>query len=225
MSIGTLTLSADDGTIRSPVVKLLSDSECWDRLPETVSGSGQPLPSWARAVAIHLPRTAAAMLKLDFAHRTKSPVDAVLRAKMRWVIADANHCDYSKAYAIADLKRTGATADVSSVLTGNPDAWPEADRQPLEFARLLTVAAPTIPDSMFEELRQKFGDNQVASMVLLAAYGNFQDRIVLGLQSADSKSTGRSDRLTWNSQKEHSRLHLSFHRMESCRLCRLPAKM
>jgi len=34
---------------------------------------------------------------------------------------------------------------------------------------------------MFEELRQKFGDNQVASMVLLAAYGNFQDRIVLGL--------------------------------------------
>ena len=66
-------------------------------------------------------------------------------------------------------------------LTGDPKAWLAADRQPLEFARLLTVAAPTIPDSLFENLRKQFGDNQVASMVLLAAYGNFKDRIVLGL--------------------------------------------
>lgn len=181
MSIGSPTFAAVEGTTNAPFVRLLSDEECWGRLPKTISGSGQALPSWARAIAIHLPRTAAAMLKLDFAHRTKSPVDPVLRAKMRWVIADANHCDYSKAYAIADLQRAGATADMIRVLTGNQDAWPETDRQPLEFARLLTVAAPTIPDSMFEELRQKFGDNQVASMVLLAAYGNFQDRIVLGL--------------------------------------------
>jgi hypothetical protein len=64
---------------------------------------------------------------------------------------------------------------------GDSGNWPEADRQPLEFARLLTLAAPTIPDSMFEELRKTFGDAGVASMVLLAAYGNFQDRIVLGL--------------------------------------------
>ena len=182
MNIGMPTVFADDGTTGSPVVMLLSDAECWNRLPETLSGSGQPLPSWARAVAIHLPRTAAAMLKLDFAHRTMSPVDPILRAKMRWVIADANHCDYSKAYAIADLKRAGATDEVVSVLTGNPDARPEGDRRPLEFARLLTVAAPTIPDEMFEHLRKQYGDNQVAAMVLLAAYANFQDRIVLGLQ-------------------------------------------
>ncbi len=181
MNFSMRTASADDGTTGSTVVELLSDAECWDRLPETVSGSGQPLPSWAQAVAVHLPRTAAAMLKLDFAHRTKSPVDPVLRAKMRWMIADANHCDYSKAYAIADLKLAGASDEVISVLTGDPKAWPEADRQPLEFARLLTVAAPAIPDELFEDLRQQYGDNQTASMVLLAAYGNFQDRIVLGL--------------------------------------------
>jgi len=165
---------------QTPRVPVLSNDEAWSRLPKATVGTGQPLPSWARAIAIHLPRTAAAMLKLDFAHRTTSPVDPVLRAKMRWVIADANHCDYSKAYAIADLKRAGETDDVISVLTGNPDAWSEGDRQPLEFARLLTVAAPTIPDEMFEDLRKQYGDNQVASMVLLAAYGNFQDRIVLG---------------------------------------------
>ena len=181
MNIGMSTVTADVDTTGSPVVLLLSDKECWDKLPRTVSGSGQALPSWARAVAIHLPRTAAAMLKLDFAHRTASPVDPVLRAKMRWVIADANRCEYSKAYAIADLRRAGATDEVIGVLTGDPDAWPETDHQPLEFARLLTIAAPTISDDMFEDLRIQYGDSQVASMVLLAAYGNFQDRIVLGL--------------------------------------------
>lgn len=181
MSIAMSAFAAGDDTTGSPVVLLLSDKECWDRLPRTVSGSGQALPSWARAVAIHLPRTAAAMLKLDFAHRTMSPVDPVLRAKMRWVIADANHCEYSKAYAIADLRRAGATDEVIGVLTGDPDAWPETDHQPLEFARLLTIAAPTISDDLFEDLRMEYGDSQVASIVLLAAYGNFQDRIVLGL--------------------------------------------
>jgi alkylhydroperoxidase family enzyme/alkyl hydroperoxide reductase subunit AhpC len=166
---------------KKPPVAIPDDAEAWKRLPGAIAGSEQPLPIWARAVSVHLPRTAAAMLKLDFAHRTKSPLDPILRAKMRWVIADANRCEYSKVYAVADMKRSGASDDVVATLMGDSGNWPEADRQPLEFARLLTLAAPTIPDSMFEELRKTFGDAGVASMVLLAAYGNFQDRIVLGL--------------------------------------------
>ncbi|MFO1001257.1 MAG: hypothetical protein U0936_13010 [Planctomycetaceae bacterium] len=75
-----------------------------------------------------------------------------------------------------------ASDDAITVLTGESEKWPEPDRKPLEFARLLTTAAPTIHDALFEDLRQTYGDNVVASMVLLAAYGNFQDRIVLGLQ-------------------------------------------
>lgn len=167
---------------KTPPVAIPDDAEAWKRLPKAISGSEQPLPIWARAVSVRLPRTAAAMLKLDHAHRTKSPLDPILRAKMRWVIANANHCEYSKVYAVADMKRAGASDDVVATLIGDSDNWPEADRQPLEFARLLTLAAPTIPDSMFEELRKTYGDAGVASMVLLAAYGNFQDRIVLGLQ-------------------------------------------
>lgn len=165
----------------SPWVPLLGVEDCWKRMPATKSGGGQTLPNWVRAVAPRLPRTAAAMLQLDLAHRANSPLDRSLRAKMRWVIAHANHCPYSEAYAIADLKRAGASASDISVLTGDGQAWPDADREPLEFARLLTVAAPTIPDELFERLRKRFGDKQVAAMVLLAAYGNFQDRVVLGL--------------------------------------------
>ena len=46
----------------------------------------------------------------------------------------------------------------------------------------MTVSAPDVSDELFERLRKKHGNKQVAAMVLLAAYGNFQDRIVLGLK-------------------------------------------
>jgi alkylhydroperoxidase family enzyme len=159
----------------------VSDAECWERLPESIDGSGQPLPIWARAVAVHLPRTAAAMLQVDYAHRTQSPLDPIFRAKMRWVVANTNRCEYSRQYALADLRRLGANDAVIAALTGDPADWPANDRDPLEFARLLSVAAPTIPDEFFEHLRARFGNEQVAAMVLLAAFGNYQDRFVLGL--------------------------------------------
>jgi len=161
-------------------VSLLADEECWRIMPAVVRGAGQALPNWAKAVANHLPRTAAAMLELDFVHRTRSPLDPVLRAKLRWMIAHANRCSYSKAYALADLERQAGRAEVDRLL-GDRDAWPEEDREPLLFVRLLTRTALSINDDQFERLRTRFGDKQVAAMVLLAAYGNFQDRIVLGL--------------------------------------------
>jgi alkylhydroperoxidase family enzyme len=163
-------------------VALLTDEECWKRMPEVASGGGQPLPSWAKSVATRLPRTAAAMLELDLAQRSRSPLDPALRAKMRWVIARANRSEYSEAYALADLRRAGVEDAAITALTGDPAGWPEAEREPLEFARLHTVDAPTIPDALFARLRARFGDKGVASMVLLGAYGNFQDRIVLGLR-------------------------------------------
>ena len=158
-----------------------ADAEVWKRLPPTVSGGDGPLPNWARAVSARLPRTAAAMLELDLAQRTRSPLDPALRAKLRWVIARANRCAYSEAHALADLERAGGDAATIRALTSGRDAWPEADRDPLEFARLHTVDAPAITDEQFARLRTRFGDERVAAIVLLGAYGNFQDRIVLGL--------------------------------------------
>src|SRR5262249_47888655 len=52
---------------------LLSDEECWRNLPPAEKGGGRSLPSWARALAGLLPRTTAAMLQLDFVHRTQNP--------------------------------------------------------------------------------------------------------------------------------------------------------
>jgi alkylhydroperoxidase family enzyme len=169
---------------RGNPVTLLTDEECWKRMPAPASGSGRPLPNWAKAVATSLPRTAAAMLDLDHAQRKRGPLDPVLRAKMRWVIAHANRCAYSEAYALADLRRAGGDDEAIRSLTGDPAGWRAGDREPLEFVRLLTVAAPTIGDELFGLLRHRHGDQRVAAMVLQAAYGNFQDRLILGLNLA-----------------------------------------
>ncbi|MFN7736544.1 MAG: deiodinase family protein [Pirellula sp.] len=165
----------------SGVFEPMSDDETWKRMPPTLVHGDTPLPNWAKIMAKQLPRTTAAMLQLDYIHRTQSPLDPKLRAKMRLVIAMANRCDYSKNAAIADLVRVGGDEhEVEQVVRG-PDSWAEVDRSALRFAQLHTLQAPSIEDSHFEELRARYGVKEVAAMVLLGAYGNFQDRVLLGL--------------------------------------------
>jgi len=170
-------------------MKIPTDQETWSRLPEVVSGGGGALPVWAKSIATRLPRTAAAMLELDFAQRARGPLDPKLRAAMRWVIARENHCAYSEAHALADARRAGMDEAAIKALTGDPSGWPEEDRDALEFARLHTVDAPSIPDDLFARLVARHGAKRVAAMVLLGAYGNFQDRVVLGL-SLSMEPTG-----------------------------------
>ncbi len=167
-------------TGQSPI-RVSTDAETWERLPTLASGERGPLPAWAKSIATQLPRTAAAMLELDHAQRNLGPLDAKLRAKMRWIVANANRCEYSKSYALADLRRAGGTEAECDQLLGDSEHWSDVERSSLEFAKLMTLAAPTIDDATFERLKIQYGERQVAAMVLLAAYGNFQDRIILGL--------------------------------------------
>lgn len=161
---------------------MLSDDECWAAMPKAESGGGVPLPYWARAVAVHMPRTAAAMLPLDYAHRKSSPVPAQLRAILRWVVADSNQCEYSRAVAAYDLEQAGGDPGILTTIDELVGKCTPADARAVSFVRMLTISAPAIPDSLFVSLRKDFGDQATAAMVMLAAYGNFQDRLVLGLQ-------------------------------------------
>ncbi len=162
--------------------ELLSDAEAWQKMPSATTGGGQPLPSAIKVLAGYAPRTAAALLTLDEVQRNRSPLAPVLRAKMRWVIAHANHCPYSMAYAAFDGQRHGARPEEFASLAEGPASWPEADRAALQFAWQLTVDAPEATDEQFAALVAKYGPQQVAAMVLLAAYGNFQDRLALALR-------------------------------------------
>ncbi len=165
----------------TPAVQILTDAEAWACLPKTVFVTGQSLPVWVRAIAVHMPRTAAAMLKLDYAQRTLGPLDPTLRAKLRWVIADANHCIYSMEYALSDFYRAIGAEQAPVDARTFPSHWLETDQEALSFVRLLTLSATSIRDDHVERLRERYGDRAVAAMILLAAYGNFQDRIIQGL--------------------------------------------
>jgi alkylhydroperoxidase family enzyme len=165
-----------------PAFPIPSDEEGWKHLPPAEKGGGQPLPSWARMMSGTLPRTTAAMLKLDYAHRAQSPIDPKLRAAMRWVTAHANHCAYSEAYAAFDAERAGLdTATLDALRRGDVSRFSAPEKAALEFARKMTVASSTVTDDEFAALVKAYGEKGAAAMVLLMAYSNFQDRILLCL--------------------------------------------
>ncbi len=147
-------------------------------------GGGWALPSWACALAGPMPRTTAALLRLDLVHRTKGPVDPKLRAAMRWVAARANRCAYAEAYAIADANRAGLDSAAFDRLRNRDDSgWSAAEKIALEFAHKMTVDSAGLSDREFAALVQAHGDRVAAAMVLGTAYANFQDRLLLLLGS------------------------------------------
>ena len=160
---------------------LLSNEECWRKLPPAVKGAGLPLPAWARVTAGALPRTTAGMLRMDYVHRTRNPLGPELRGKMRWVAASANHCEYSMAYALADLRSAGIDEAGLRSLKGDFGELPERERAALEFARQMTEDASEVTDEDVAHLLALYGEEKVVAMVLLLAHANFQDRLVLAL--------------------------------------------
>jgi alkylhydroperoxidase family enzyme len=165
------------------VFPLSSDEECWRKLSPTRKATGQPLPYWARAMAGAMPRTTAAMLRLDYLHRTRNPLGPLLRGKMRWVAGQANRCEYSMACAAADLRRAGIDDAGLRSLKGDYRDLPEPERAALEFAHQMTVDASKVTDAEVARLLASYGEEKVVAMVLLLAHANFQDRLLLALAS------------------------------------------
>jgi alkylhydroperoxidase family enzyme len=162
-------------------VPLLDNTEAWCHLRKAEEGGGQPLPTWVRALARTLPRTTAAMLDLDRLHRTQSTLVPVLRGKMRWITAAANRCEYSRVYAEADLHRAGVDEASIQALAGDLSSLPEPERAALEFARQMTLEADKVTDAEVDHLKSAYGETKLAAMVLLLAYANLQDRLLLAL--------------------------------------------
>jgi alkylhydroperoxidase family enzyme len=174
---GTKTVSG-----QSPAPAIAADAAAWKALPPVQEGSGQPLPAWIRALAPTLPQTAAAMIDLDYAQRVDNPLPPRLRALLRWVAADANRCAYGKAYAREDYERAGGRGEELDHLEGRLARLSEAERLAVRFVRQLTEAAYTVRDDQVQRLAELYGEKQLVAIVLVAAYANFQDRLVESLQ-------------------------------------------
>jgi hypothetical protein len=93
----SLAASGDEGFAEAlriePARVVDADSaEAWQHLPVPERGGGQRLPAWARRLARTLPHTTAAMLELDYLHRTHPALSTQLRGQLRWVAARTNGC-------------------------------------------------------------------------------------------------------------------------------------
>ncbi len=176
-----LLSAASDGARLAPEI---SNAEAWQFLPPAKSGGDAPLPSWARMLARDVPRTAAALLELDVAQRTASPIPPKLRAAMRWVGARANGCEYAMQAAALDARTAGLDGVLLSALAqpGYP-GWTTPERNALGFAEKMTLASSSVTDDEFSVLIKAFGERQAASMVLLMAFANMQDRMLICLNA------------------------------------------
>jgi alkylhydroperoxidase family enzyme len=161
---------------------LRNDDECWKRLPPTEKGGGQALPSWAKALAGPMPRTTAALLRLDFVHRTCSPLDAKLRAQMRWVAAHANHCAYAESYAAFDAIRAGLN-ERSRLLAGSDwSSFPAEEQRAFAFARKLTRYPGRISTEDINSLKHDLGADRALFLLMYACRCNYMTRISNGFQ-------------------------------------------
>jgi alkylhydroperoxidase family enzyme len=177
-----VTLMPDQSRCGEPAhVPILTDAQAWKTLPPVETGLGRPLPVWIRALAVSLPKTAAAMIDLDHAQRAESSLPPRLRARLRWIAADANRCPYARAYARADYVWAGGPAEDLDNLSQRLDQLPETERLALQFVRQLCLAAYSVSDAQVARLVELYGEKQVVAMVLVAAYANFQDRLLLAL--------------------------------------------
>src|SRR5262249_3273896 len=114
-------------------------------------------------------------------YRTSDAIEPRLRAKMRWVAARANRCDYGQRYAKADLLRAGGTPQDVEQLAAGTKGLPPAERAALAFARQIALDASSVTDDDVRELVDEFGEHGVVAMILQLAYANFQDRLLTTL--------------------------------------------
>lgn len=163
------------------VFAALDDDRAWACLPPRVRRAEGGLPVWARTLAKSLPRTTAAMLELDYAHRATSSLDPKLRGQIRWEAARALHCEYGEAYALYDLRRASVGENEIQWLLHEPQRLPPEVRKVLGFVRRLSRAAYAITDEEVAELTATHGEKQVVAMVFCVAYANFLDRLALAL--------------------------------------------
>lgn len=153
----------------------------WKALPPAACGSGSLLPVWGRLLALSLPRTTAALLQLDYLHRAASPLDPVLRSKLRYEVATVNRSFCGQAIAVADLRRAG----LSSV---EIDAWRHdelrsgfEERLLLGFARTFSLDADSIEDHEIAGVISRHGIQSAVAIALHLAFANLHDRILTGL--------------------------------------------
>ena len=145
----------------------LESGDAWARMPRETP----PLPLWARTLVDSLPGTTALQVDLDYLHRKRNPLGAVLAARIRRAVAEQNGCAYAMESADFDLAQAKPPAEPPT----------EAEQRAIDFARRLTVDGAAITDEEVAALVDALGLDDTVAVVHTTAFANFQNRIYLAL--------------------------------------------
>lgn len=169
----------------------LSNEAAWECLPPAIKGQGAPIPLWARQLAGLMPKTTASQLALDFAQRASNPIPPRLRAAMRYVSASHHKNSSGTAIAASDAALQGLTeAELERLAAYDFANWTESEVRALRFMQKMDADPILLGDKIFQHLVRDFGEQATASMVLLAAYSNFHNRLLICLGTPASPSDG-----------------------------------
>ena len=176
----TTSLTSGDEPQETPErgLSLVSQEDVWRLLPPCEHGSDQPVPDWVRVLVTSMPYTTASMLELDTIYRTSEELNPAFRARLRWVAAHENGCQYTRRYAESDMKRAGMSVDQVAQFTAGEFALSSEESRALQFVRDLTRRAYRITDEQFSALSADFGERGAMAIVLQTAYASFQDRMM-----------------------------------------------
>lgn len=138
-----------------------------------------------------MPKTTASLLALDYAQRASNPIPARLRAAMRFISATHHRDPAAKAIAVADAALQGLTeAELERLAAYDFANWTESEVRALRFMQKMDADPILLGDKIFQHLVRDFGEQATASMVLLAAYSNFHNRLLICLGTPASPSDG-----------------------------------
>lgn len=156
---------------------------------KTMVSDHQELPVWARTFSGSLPRTTAAMLRLDDLHRRHNPLGNRLANLVRWKVALTLDCPYALAYARYDLENSGLSTDQIDKLDSEDQQWSTEQQHCLALAEKLTRAGYTVTDQEMDTIREELGNAGAVALVQTIAFANFQYRLFFAI-GADVEDNG-----------------------------------
>lgn len=181
-------------SVSSYVGQLASSEEVWKALPSSPLEAKEELPNWARALGTTLPMTTAAMLELDYEYRNTKELSGRLRGLVRLAVARINKSTYGLDVAAYELTKEGIPSDlVKSWQSGSTQGLSPQERTIVNFCEQLTRRGSSLSEEDYNLTASILSDREMVGLVLLIAYANFQDRLVMAL-GVPSETTAAAHR-------------------------------
>lgn len=162
---------------RSPRVALI-DAETTNELLAQHGldlGTDDP-PQWVRLLA-YFPNVGLNRASILKAVEHEGSLDPLLRAQVAWVSARHDRAWYALAHAQKRLEAMDQSEEQMFGLDSDRSRLDEGDQLALAFAERLTVDPALVSDEEVEQLREHFGDHEVAELVAVVAEAVFFNQL------------------------------------------------